>query len=138
TAFVAGVALVVAALGIANTMLMSVLERTHEIGVMKAVGARDRHVQLIFLVEGALLGLAGGGVGLLFSWLAAIPGNAVAQRLIEKQMQSKLDSSAAVFAFPLWVTIGIPLFAGLVTTLAAVYPARRAARVNPITALRHE
>ena len=131
-------ALLVAAVGITNMMLMSVLERTHEIGVMKALGARDRHVQLIFLVEGALLGLVGGGVGLICSWLAALPGNAVAQQLIEKQMQSKLDGSAAVFAFPVWVTLGIPLFASLVTTLAAVYPARRAARVNPITALRHE
>jgi putative ABC transport system permease protein len=136
TAFVAAVALLVAALGITNTMLMSVLERTHEIGVMKAVGARDRHIQLIFLVEGALVGLVGGGLGLLFSWLASFPGDALAKSIIERQVAEKLEES--LFAFPLALTLGIPVVAGLVATLAAVYPARRAARVSPITALRHE
>jgi putative ABC transport system permease protein len=135
-AFVATVALVVAALGIINTMLMTVLERTHEIGVMKAVGARDGHIQGIFLVEGALIGLIGGSLGLFFSWLVSIPGNSIAQWLMEKQTNSRIEES--LFAFPLWLTLGLLLFAGLVTTLAAVYPARRAARVSPITALRHE
>ncbi len=60
-ACVAAVALLVAALGIANTMLMSVLERTREIGIFKAVGAGDGTVQLIFLIEGAFIGLIGGG-----------------------------------------------------------------------------
>jgi putative ABC transport system permease protein len=136
TAFVAVVALVVAGLGITNTMLMSVLERTHEIGVMKAVGARDRHVQLLFLVEGALVGLTGGGVGLLLSWLASFPADRVARALAEKQVHTRLTES--LFVFPPWLTVGVPLFVGALTMLAAFYPARRAARVNPITALRHE
>jgi putative ABC transport system permease protein len=136
TAFVAGVALLVAALGIVNTMLITVLERTHEIGVMKAVGARDGHIQVIFLVEGLLIGLVGGGVGLLLSWAASIPGDAVARSMMQKQTNAPLADS--LFVFPAWLTAGIPLFAGLVTTLAAVLPARRAARVSPITALRHE
>jgi putative ABC transport system permease protein len=136
TAFVAVVALVVAGLGITNTMLMSVLERTHEIGVMKAVGARDRHVQLLFLVEGALVGLTGGAVGLLLSWLASFPADRVARSLAEKQVHTQLTES--LFVFPAWLTVGVPLFVGALTMLAAVYPARRAARVNPITALRHE
>jgi putative ABC transport system permease protein len=136
TGFVAAVALLVAALGITNTMVMSVLERTHEIGVMKAVGARDGHVQLIFLVEGALIGAIGGGLGLLGSWLASFPGDRIAAALMEKQGEIKVEGS--LFVFPLWLTLGVPLFASLVTTLAAVYPARKAARVNPIAALRHE
>jgi putative ABC transport system permease protein len=136
TAFVAGVALLVAALGIINTMLMTVLERTHEIGVMKAVGARDGHVQLIFLVEGAFVGLVGGALGLLLGWAASFPGDAMAQSIVEKQTQSRMEES--LFVFPWWLVLGLPLFAGLVTTLAALYPARRAAKVNPITALRHE
>src|SRR5262249_62147283 len=78
-AFVAGVALVVAALGITNTMLITVLERTHEIGVMKAVGARDVHVQLIFLLEGALVGVIGGFLGLLGALSGVFPGDAVAR-----------------------------------------------------------
>jgi putative ABC transport system permease protein len=136
TGFVAAVALLVACLGITNVMLMSVLERTHEIGVMKAVGARDGHIQLIFLLEGALIGLVGGGLGLLCSWIASIPGDSLARSLIEKQTLHRIEGS--VFSYPLWMTLGIPFCTGLVTTLAAVYPARRAARVDPVTALRHE
>jgi putative ABC transport system permease protein len=135
-AFVAGVALVVAALGITNTMLMTVLERTHEIGVMKAVGARDIHIQLIFLVEGALIGLIGGGIGLLCGWLVSFPVDAFARSFIEKQTKTPFHET--LFAFPPWLTLGVMGFAIAVTTLAAVYPARRAARVNPVTALRHE
>jgi putative ABC transport system permease protein len=136
TDFIAVIALLVAALGITNTMLMSILERTHEIGVMKAVGAREQHIQFLFLVEGALIGVVGGSLGLFFGWLASFPGDAIARHLMEKQTGSPAEVS--VFAFPLWLTLGAPLFACLMSTLAAVYPARRAAKVNPITALRHE
>jgi putative ABC transport system permease protein len=135
-AFLAVVALVVAALGIINTMLMTVLERTREIGIMKAVGAGDGHIQLIFLVEGALIGLGGGALGLFCSWLASFPADAAARSVMEKQSQGPVEES--LFIFPLWLSLGVPLFTGLVTTLAAVLPARRAARVSPITALRHE
>src|SRR5262249_44254405 len=136
TGFVATVALLVAALGITNTMVMGVLERTREIGVMKAVGARDGHVQFIFLVEGALVGAVGGVLGILLSWVASFPGDGVARELVQKQTSRPLEGS--LFVYPLWLTLGVPLLATLITTLAAVYPARRAARVNPITALRHE
>jgi putative ABC transport system permease protein len=135
-AFVAAVALIVAALGITNTMLMTVLERTHEIGVMKAVGARDIHIQLIFLVEGALIGILGGLLGLLAAWLISFPGNAIARSIVEKQTRRPLEES--LFAFPALTMAGIVLSAAIITTLGAVYPARRAARVNPVTALRHE
>src|SRR5262249_59628084 len=114
----------------------SVVERTHEIGVMKAVGARDGHVQALFLVEGALVGAAGGGLGLLLGWLLSFPGDAVAKSLVEKQVELRLEES--LFAFPLWLTLGVPLFACVVTTLAAVYPARRAPQGNPIPAPRPE
>jgi putative ABC transport system permease protein len=134
--FLAAAALLVSVLGITNTMVMSVLERTREIGVMKAVGARDRHVQLLFLVEGAALGVAGGVAGVLLAWAVSFPGDSWARVLINES--SELHLTGRLFVFPVWLTLGLPLFAGLVTTLAAVYPARRASRVNPITALRHE
>jgi putative ABC transport system permease protein len=137
TSFLAGVAVLVASLGITNTMFMTVLERTREIGVMKAVGARDRHIQMIFLVEGALLGVIGGGLGMLGGWLASFPGDSIARSLLEKySLLNHLRST--LFLYPWWLLLGVPFFAGVVTTLAAVLPARRAARVNPITALRHE
>ena len=87
-------------------------------------------------VEGALIGMLGGGLGLLMGWLASFPGDAVARAIIEKQTQTKMTDS--LFAFPVDVMLGIVSFTVLITTLAAVYPARRAARVNPVTALRHE
>jgi putative ABC transport system permease protein len=136
TAFVAVVALVVSALGITNTLLMSVLERTHEIGVMKAVGARDGHVLALFVIEGAVLGLAGSLLGLLLGWLASLPGDAIVHSMVEVQIDQPFTES--VFAFPWWLVLGVPVFVTLLTTAAAVYPARRAARVNPVVALRHE
>jgi putative ABC transport system permease protein len=133
---IAVIALVVAALGIMNTMLIGVLERTREIGVMKAVGGRDSHIMLMFLVEGALVGLLGGLLGLLLSWLASFPGDAWVRSMVNRQLTLKLEES--LFAFPWWLVAGAPLFATVVTTLAAVLPARRASRINPVEALRHE
>jgi putative ABC transport system permease protein len=133
---VAGVALLVAALGIANTMLMSVLERTREVGIMKAVGAGNRHIQLIFLVEGALIGVLGGGLGLLLGWAASFPGDSWVRSMVQRDMKIELKES--LFVFPVWLVLTVMGFAVVVTTLAAVYPARRAAKVNPVEALRHE
>jgi putative ABC transport system permease protein len=128
------VALLVAALGISNTMLMSVLERTHEIGVMKAVGARSGQLLLIFLVEGLAIGVVGGLAGLAAAWLLSYPGDALARHLVESRLPMRLDES--VFDFPAWLTVGAPVLVCLLSTLAAVVPARRAAGIDPIEALR--
>jgi putative ABC transport system permease protein len=133
---IATIALGVSALGISNTMLMGVLERVREIGVMKAVGAGEGTIQLLFLVEGLLIGLVGGSLGLLLAWGLSFPGDAWARGLLAANTTIKLKES--VFVFPLWLTLGGPTFAGIITTLAAVYPARRAAMVNTVEALRHE
>jgi putative ABC transport system permease protein len=134
TALLALVALLVAALGITNTMVMSVLERTHDIGVMKALGARDRDVQALFLLEGTLLGAIGSTLGMLGGWVVSFPGDGIARKLIEQEIEQPV--TASVFAYPWWLVTGIPLLVLVITTLAAVYPARRAARVQPIEALR--
>jgi putative ABC transport system permease protein len=133
---VAAVALLVAALGIANTMLMSVLERTREIGIMKAVGASNGQLSTIFVVEGALIGLVGGGLGMLLAWGASFPGDEWVRSHVSSDVQVYLTEP--IFVFPSWLTGTVLLFAVLVTTIAAVYPARRAAQVDPVTALRHE
>jgi putative ABC transport system permease protein len=133
---VAGVALLVSALGIANTMLMSVLERTREIGIMKAVGADNTQLQFIFLVEGALIGVLGAAFGLLLAWAASYPGDAWVRSMVERDIKVNLKS--AIFVFPPWMYLTVLLFTVVVTTLAALYPARHAARIDPVTALRHE
>jgi putative ABC transport system permease protein len=133
---IAAVALFVAALGIANTMLMSVLERTREIGVMKAVGAGNGQLQLIFLIEGALIGLVGGGAGLLLAWGASFPGDLWVRSMVSRDIKVELKSS--LFVFPTGLLLTVVIFAVVVTTLAAVYPARRAAKIDAVAALRHE
>jgi putative ABC transport system permease protein len=133
---VAVVALLVAALGIANTMLMSVLERTREIGIMKAVGASSGQLQLMFLFEGALIGLVGGGLGLVLAWGASHLGDAWVRSLASRTVEVKLTE--AIFVFPAWLFLTVLGFALFITTLAAIYPARRAAKIDPVFALRHE
>ncbi len=136
TTCVAGVALLVAALGIANTMLMSVLERQREIGIMKAVGADNRHLQFIFLFEGALIGLVGAACGLGLAWAVSFPADAWVRSMVLRDI--KVDLKGSIFVFPTWVSATVLGFTVLVTTLAAFYPARHASRIDPVSALRHE
>jgi putative ABC transport system permease protein len=70
------------------------------------------------------------------SWLASFPGDSIARSLVERDLETAIEGT--LFLFPAWLTVGIVVFSALLTTLAAVYPARRAARVDPVTALRHE
>ena len=133
---VAGVALLVSALGIANTMLMSVLERTREIGIMKAVGADNRTLQLIFLIEGGFIGSLGAGLGLLLAWSASFPADAWVRSMVLRDINLNLKGS--IFVFPGWIALTVLIFTVLVTTIAALYPARHASRIDPVKALRHE
>jgi putative ABC transport system permease protein len=133
---VAGIALLVSALGIANTMLMSVLERRREIGIMKAVGATDWQLQALFVIEGALIGLVGGSLGLLLAWSVSFPADAWVHSMVHRDMKVYLNGS--VFAFPRWIAATVVLFTVTATTVAALYPARRAAMVDPVSALRHD
>ena len=106
-------------------------DRDHE-----GPGARDRDVRRIFLVEGVLIGFLGSGLGLVLGWLASFPGNAIARSIVETQKEMPLKGT--LFIYPVWLVIGIPAVVCLITTLAALYPASRAARVDPVTSLRHE
>jgi len=130
-----GISLLVASFGIANTMIMSILERTREIGIMKAIGAEDREIKLIFFVEAAVLGLAGGIVGVLCAWGIDAIANRLAYRFILKPQGA---SFVDFFWLPVWLSAGAILFALVVSILAALYPAARAARIDPVRALRHD
>jgi ABC-type antimicrobial peptide transport system permease subunit len=130
-----GISLLVASFGIANTMIMSILERTREIGIMKAIGAEDREIKLIFFVEAAVLGLVGGVIGVLGAWAVDAIANRLAYRFILKPQGA---SFVDFFSLPLWLSLGAILFALIVSILAALYPAARAARIDPVRALRHD
>jgi ABC-type lipoprotein release transport system permease subunit len=130
-----GISLLVASFGIANTMIMSILERTREIGIMKAIGAEDREIKLIFFVEAAVIGVAGGVIGVLLAWGIDAVANRLAYRFILKpQGASFID----FFDLPLYLSFGAVAFALLVSIIAALYPASRAARIDPVRALRHD
>jgi len=133
---VAGVALLVSSLGIANTMLMSVLERRREIGIMKAVGATNWQLQTVFVIEGGLIGLVGGTLGLLLAWSISFPGDGWVRSMVHRDMN--IDLSGSIFAFPTWIGLTVVLSTVCVTIIAALYPARRAAKVDPVSALRHD
>ncbi|HEV3232017.1 MAG TPA: ABC transporter permease [Candidatus Dormibacteraeota bacterium] len=133
---VGGIALLVAAVGIANTMVMTVLERTHEIGIMKALGAEPGGVRAMFLVETGLVGVLGGVVGLLLAFAAGAIGNAVFQRFMASQNPGvKLPDLFVVpvglMAFGVGIALAVSLAGGFL-------PARRAVRLEPLDALRYE
>jgi ABC-type antimicrobial peptide transport system permease subunit len=130
-----GISLLVASFGIANTMIMSILERTREIGIMKAIGAEDREIKLIFFVEAAVIGLCGGVIGVFCAWGIDALANRLAYRFILKPQGA---SFVDFFALPPWLLAGAVLFALAVSVLAALYPAARAARIDPVRALRHD
>ncbi|HEY2784930.1 MAG TPA: ABC transporter permease [Fimbriiglobus sp.] len=131
------VALGVAAIGITNTMVTSVVERTREIGVLKAVGARDGQVMALFLAEGVALGALGGLLGYALARVLAGPLDRLCLRLVQQQTKQPLISTS-VFEFPLWLGVGAVALVLVVTVSAAVYPAFRAARIQPVEAVRHE
>ena len=128
------VALVVAALGIINTLLMTVLERHQEIGICKAIGASDGDLLVLFLTEAGILGLLGGLGGLLLGRIVS----SILEIVINAYARSQGVSEAVnIFSFPFWLLAGTTLFAVMVSVLAGVWPALRAARLDPIRAL-HE
>jgi ABC-type lipoprotein release transport system permease subunit len=130
-----GISLLVASFGIANTMIMSILERTREIGIMKAIGAEDREIKLIFFIEASVIGFTGGVIGSLTAWGIDAIANRLAYRFILKpQGGSYVD----FFALPPWLWGGAIVFAVLISIAAALYPAARAARIDPVRALRHD
>lgn len=136
---VGAIALLVAAIGIANTMAMSILERTREIGLMKAVGATNRDVLSIFLGEAAGIGFIGGVGGITIGWLAAQAINVLAVAFLANQasQQGGPPPSVAVYT-PAWLPIFALVFSTFIGMLSGLYPALRAATMIPVQALKYE
>jgi len=128
------IALVVAGLGIVNTMIMSILERTREIGIMKAIGGSESQIKWIFFVEAGTIGFVGAIFGLILGWLVTRIANQIANTQFLPAGEPKVD----FFYFPLWLILGSIAFSIILSLIAGLYPAIRAARIDPVKALRHD
>lgn len=129
---IGAIGLIVALFGIANTMAMSVLERTREIGIMKALGARPRDIRRLFLLEATAIGLMGGLVGLGLAALGGLAAGGLARRFLE------LPESVTLFHISAWLAAGSVIFSTFVSVVAGLVPAVRASRLDPVRALRYE
>ena len=127
-------ALAVATLGIINTLVMAILERRREIGVLKALGAADSDVKQLFFVEAGVMGLAGGVLGVFFGWLIGRTLTLGTNIYLKRQDLPGVEISA----IPWWLIGGAIGFAVFVSLVAGLYPASRAAKLNPVDALRYE
>ena len=127
-------ALAVATLGIVNTLVMAILERRREIGVLKALGAADSDVQQLFFVEAGVMGLLGGIFGVGFGWLLGRTITLGTNLYLKRQNLNPIELSYV----PWWLVISGLIFAVVVSLLAGLYPASRAAKLNPVDALRYE
>ncbi len=134
---IGGITLFVAALGITNTMVMSIYERTREIGIMKVIGASFADVRSIFLMEAALIGLFGGIIGLGFSYGASEIVNRISADYMQRGMIMG-GPAASISVIPVWLAGFAVVFSIFIGLAAGLYPASRAIRVSPIVAIRNE
>ncbi|MFB3917846.1 MAG: ABC transporter permease [Terriglobales bacterium] len=127
-------ALAVAALGIVNTLVMAILERRHEIGIMKAIGASDGDIKRLFFAEAAAMGAVGGAGGVVLGWALGRAINFGANVYLQRQQLPP----ETLWSVPWWLVVAALLFSILVTLLSGVFPASRAAALDPVQALRYE
>jgi len=125
----ASISLFVGGIGIMNTMFTSVLQRTNEIGVMKAIGAKNRDIMLMFLIESGMIGLAGGVVGIVI-------GIGMSEAIIGLGRAANWTILQA--SFPWYLIVGSLVFSFVVGTLSGVLPAMQASKLKPVDALRYE
>jgi len=127
-------ALTVASIGIVNTLVMAILERRREIGIMKAIGASDGDIRKIFFAEAGAMGILGGIVGVILGW-------AIGQIInfgTNIYLKSQSLPPERFWAVPLWLVVFSIIFAFVVSLVSGLYPAGRAARLDPVQALRYE
>jgi ABC-type antimicrobial peptide transport system permease subunit len=132
---IGSIALLVATIGIANTMVMAIYERTREIGILKAMGASRREIRQMFMLEAGFIGMIGGVFGLLIGWLLGLGLNQaieIISRIREQPVHGKFFLVTPLLA------VGAITFATLIGLVAGLLPAQRAAKLDPLEALRHE
>ena len=125
---IASIALIVGCIGIMNSMLMSVMERTHEIGIMKAIGATNSNIILLFLTEAGMISLVGGILGCVLGAITATLVSIGVSAYIGMDMPAIITPAVAIGALTISVLVGV---------ISGLYPARRAAKMSPVEAVRY-
>ena len=134
---IGAVALFVAAIGITNTMMMSIYERTKEIGIMKVIGCRIRDIQALFLIEAGYIGFIGGTVGIFFSYLLSAALNyLVSSSSLGQEMGFEAGMKLSVV--PPWLALAAVVFAVFIAMAAGFLPSLRAMKLSPLAAIRAE
>jgi putative ABC transport system permease protein len=127
-------ALAVASLGIINTLVMAILERRREIGVLKALGAADRDVRQLFFAEAGVMGLVGGVFGVGLGWAIGRAIQLATMIYLKRQGMNPPN----IWSVPWWLVLGAIAFSVVISLASGIYPASRAARLDPVEALRYE
>lgn len=135
---IGAVSLLVAAIGIANTMMMSIYERTKEIGIMKVLGCDMRNIQGMFLIEAGCIGLIGGVCGLILSFILSGLMNLFGAGFMESMGMMDAGGSGGISYIPLWLAALAVAFAILVGMIAGFFPSLRAMKLSPLAAIRNE
>ncbi|MGE5392290.1 MAG: ABC transporter permease [Candidatus Saccharibacteria bacterium] len=128
------IAVVVAAISLVNTMTINLLERTQDIGVMRAIGASRRDIKNLFLIESTLIGFSGGIAGIFLGWLGSVLFN-LGLRILATSLGG---TPVNLFYTPLWFLGFIMAFSTFVGYISGVFPSRRASKLNPLKALRYK
>ncbi|QNB48131.1 FtsX-like permease family protein [Thermanaerosceptrum fracticalcis] len=134
---IGGITLLVAAIGITNTMIMSIYERTKEIGIMKVIGATFQDIHAMFLAEAGLIGLMGGTIGLGLSYLVSYIINHFSRNFMSRGLPPG-EEVMGISLIPPYLALFAMAFAFLIGVIAGLYPANRAVRLSPINAIRNE
>ncbi len=135
---IGAISLLVAALGIANTMIMSIYERTKEIGVMKVIGANLKDIRKMFMLEAGMIGFLGGVVGLIISYIISLLLNTVLLPVMQGLLGSLGGDGSVVSVIPLWVSVGSLIFATFIGLASGYYPAKRAMNLSALEGLKNE
>jgi putative ABC transport system permease protein len=129
-----GIALTVSAIGMFNTMTVTLLERTAEIGIMRTLGASSGDIQILFVAEAVIVGFLGGVMGILFGLTIGFSLNTV----MNATASHFGGKSVSLFSFPIPFLLFIAIFSAIVGFMTGVFPARRAASLNPLDAIRYK
>ena len=129
-----GIILLVAVLGMFNTLTVSLLEKTKEVGIMKALGMKRKEVALLFLTEAGIMGLSGGFLGILFAFF----GGKILEIFLNIFFVAPGKGFVEVTLIPIWLAFSMILLSFIISLLTGIFPAKRAEKISPLEAIRYE